>query len=108
MVGKRSTLKGIDISKYNNDGRTSMLVFAAVQSVMERSLWKSRRLKTWSPRRVRYFREHKNEPRSMFCEDVKSHWPLNYGCRWSSWVVKKILFVAGDASIDSEYVVLMC
>ena len=44
----------------------------------------------------------------VFCAHVKSHWPLNYGCIWSSWVVSKILFVAGDASIDGEYVILMC
>ena len=56
MGGKIKTLKGLDIYKYNNDGRTSILVFAAALSVMERLLWKLQRLKTWSPQRVKDFR----------------------------------------------------
>ena len=43
----------------------------------------------------------------MFCADIKYHWPLNDGCRWSSWVVTKILFFAGDAYIDGVYVVFL-
>ena len=34
---KIRTFKGLDISKYKNDGRTSMLVFADVTILMERS-----------------------------------------------------------------------
>ena len=53
-------------------------------------------------------REHENDPISMFCVDIKYHWPLNDGYIWSSWVVTKMLFFAGDASIDGECVVLLC
>ena len=38
---KIRTFKGLDISKYKNDGRNSMLVFSAALILMERSLWKS-------------------------------------------------------------------
>ena len=96
---KIRTFKGLDISKYKNDGRTSMLVFADVTILMERSWWKSWMLTTWYPRRVRYFREHENGPHSLFCTDVKSHWSSNYWCRWSSWVNVKLLFVACYVSI---------
>ena len=43
----------------------------------------------------------------MLCAYVKYHWAFNCGHRWYSWVFAKILFVAGDASIYGEYVVLM-
>ena len=75
------TLKGIDKYKYKNDGITSMLLFVAVMSIMDISSWKSLRLTTWSTQRVRDVREHENEPRSMFCVDIKYHWPLNDGYR---------------------------
>ena len=69
MRGTISTLKGLDLYKSKNDGRTSMLVFAAVKIEIERSLWKMRRLTTWSPHKMIYLRERDNDPWSMFCED---------------------------------------
>ena len=85
-----------------------MLLFVAVMSVMDISAQKSLRLTTWSTQRVRDVREHENEPRLMFCVDIKYHWPLNDGYRWSSWVVTKMLFFSGDSSVGGDYVVLLC
>ena len=79
MGGTRIKLKGFDLSRSNNVGRTSMLVFSAASSATERSLRKSQMLTTWSPQRVRYLREHENEPRSMLCAYFKSHCQVNGG-----------------------------
>ena len=62
-----------------------------------------RRLTYWSPRRVRDFRERSNDPRSMFCVDVKYDWKAKGCCGWSSWVVAKMWFFPNDTSIDSEF-----
>ena len=107
MGGTIRTLKVIYPSKSKNNGRTSMLLFADALSAMQRSLWKSQRLKTWSPRRVRDLREYDNQPRSMFCEYAKAHCPVKSGCKWYFWVVAKILLVSGDASIDGECIVFL-
>ena len=56
MGGTRRTLKGLDLYKSKNDGKTSRLAFSDALSAMERSLCEYQRLKTWSPRRVRYLR----------------------------------------------------
>ena len=103
----KKDMKVLHLSKSKKYERTSMLVFAAALVSMERSLWKLRRLTTWSPRRVRYLRERDNYPRSMFCMYVKDYWIVHGGCVWSSWVVAKSLFLPVDVSINGESIVLL-
>ena len=81
MGGTIRSLKVLHMSKSNNYGTTSILVFESALITMKRSLYKLQKLIAWSPLRVIYFRERNNEPGSMFCTDLKSHWPVHGRCR---------------------------
>ena len=80
MGGIIRNRKVLYLYKSNNGGRNLILVFSAMLSAMERSLWNYQKLKTLSPHMVRDLRERVNDTRSMLCAEVKSHCPMQGLC----------------------------
>ena len=80
MGGIIRNRKVLYLYKSNNGGRNLILVFSAMLSAMERSLWNYQKLRTLSPHMVRDLRERVNDTSSMLCAEVKSHCPMQGLC----------------------------